>query len=197
MPNHTALYATTTAMVLAFPHAFAGDYDDRPEFRDAWLDGKLETTYLFNRHLNNFDINTDVRNGVAYLSGRVESDIDRDLAVEIARNLDGIADVKSELEVGESTTAEMDPEVNDEKSSFAQRVDDATTTAAVKSRLIANTHVTAMNINVDTKNDVVTLSGEVGSAEERQLAEEIARSTGDVRTVENRLGVQDELEEAE
>ena len=46
-----------------------------------------------------------------------------------------------------------------------------------------------MNAPVDTRGDVVTLSGEVASAEEKQLAEELARNTGDVKQVHNQLVV--------
>ena len=44
--------------------------------KDAWLDGKAESTLLFNTNLNSFDINTDVKNGVVILTGKVESGVD-------------------------------------------------------------------------------------------------------------------------
>jgi osmotically-inducible protein OsmY len=46
-----------------------------------------------------------------------------------------------------------------------------------------------MKIDVDTRGDVVTLSGRVASAQEKELAGEIARSTGDVADVHNQLVV--------
>ncbi|ODN66645.1 hypothetical protein A9E74_01595 [Methylophaga muralis] len=42
------------------------------EAKDAWLDGKLETALLLNTQLNNFNIDTDIDNGVAVLSGQVK-----------------------------------------------------------------------------------------------------------------------------
>ena len=50
-----------------------------------------------------------------------------------------------------------------------------------------------MQIDVDTRGDVVTLSGEVVSAEEKALAEELTRSTGDVKDVRNQLVVRKAL----
>jgi osmotically-inducible protein OsmY len=44
-----------------------------------------------------------------------------------------------------------------------------------------------MKIDVDTRGDVVTLSGQVASREEKSLAEELARNTGDVEDVRNQL----------
>jgi osmotically-inducible protein OsmY len=46
-----------------------------------------------------------------------------------------------------------------------------------------------LKIDVDTKDDVVTLTGRVSSREESQLAEEIAKNTGDVESVRNNLVV--------
>ena len=71
--------------------------------RDAWLDGKLESAILFNEHLNSFAIDTRVEHATAYLTGTVESDIDRELAGEVARSVEGISEVKNELNVDASS----------------------------------------------------------------------------------------------
>ena len=158
--------------------------------KDGWLAGKIETVYTLNRHLNAFAINTDVENGMVHLTGMVESDIDRDLAGEIAEGIDGVVEVQNDLKVEESARQAAAKKSGEEgKRSFGTWVDDATTTAAVKSRLVGNANTKGLQIDVDTWGDVVTLSGEVGSAEEKQLAEEIARNTGDVEDVLNQLVV--------
>jgi osmotically-inducible protein OsmY len=46
-----------------------------------------------------------------------------------------------------------------------------------------------LKIDVDTNDDVVTLSGRVASDKEKQLAEEIAKNAGDVESVRNNLTV--------
>jgi osmotically-inducible protein OsmY len=160
--------------------------------KDAWITGKIETIYTLNRHLNPFSINTDVDNGMVHLTGMVESDIDRDLAVELAKNVDGVVEVNSELTIEPETAREAasaKAAKHDGDRSFGTWVDDATTTAAVKSHLIGNANTKGMKIDVDTRGDVVTLSGRAGSAEEKELAGEIARSTGDVTDVINQLVV--------
>lgn len=164
--------------------------------RDAWLDGKLELAYTVNRHLNPFSIDTRVVNGVAHLSGTVESEIDKELAKEVAMGIDGITDVKSELKVDKEMAHDHDDMDDDHDRmdddgdrSFSQWFDDATTTASVKSKLLANEHTEGLEINVDTMYDVVTLSGSVGSSEEKDLAGEVAKNTDGVRDVKNRLEV--------
>jgi osmotically-inducible protein OsmY len=59
----------------------------------------------------------------------------------------------------------------------------------VKSKLLGNPNTEGLQIDVDTRGDVVTLSGEVASPEEKALAEELTRNTGDVKTVRNQLVV--------
>jgi osmotically-inducible protein OsmY len=183
---------TITLGTLAFFAAF-GALADSSEFegdaRDAWITGKIESAYVLNGHLNPFAINTDVTNGVVHLHGMVASDIDRDLAGEIAEGVEGVTEVNNDLVVDEAkTTAARDQRPDDERD-FGTWVDDATTTAVVKSKLLGNANTEGLKIDVDTNDDVVTLSGRVASDKEKQLAEEIAKNAGDVESVRNNLTV--------
>ena len=159
--------------------------------RNAWMHGKLETALLLNRHLNNFRIDTKVVGDTAYLNGKVESDIDKNLAEEVARGIDGIAQVANNLIIDrDNARVEREADELDEQGrTLAQRLDDATTTAAIKSKLLMNGNTSGMNIDVDTRNDHVTLKGEVNSSEEKALAGQIAENTDDVDGVDNQLQV--------
>jgi hyperosmotically inducible protein len=161
--------------------------------KDAWIDGTLEAVYALNRHLSAFAIDTEVDSGIVHLTGNVSHDIDRDLAEELAKNVDGVVQVDNDLVVSADTrdtrTTDRDVDAEGEDRSFGTWIDDATTTASVKSRLVGNPNTKGLQIDVDTRGDQVTLSGEVASAEEKSLAEEIALSTGDVATVRNQLVV--------
>jgi osmotically-inducible protein OsmY len=68
---------------------------------------------------------------------------------------------------------------------------DASVTERVRSKLATNTNTRDLHIFVDTKNRVVRLRGEVGSNEERDLAELLARNTEAVAQVRNDLVVRD------
>jgi osmotically-inducible protein OsmY len=153
--------------------------------KDGWIDGRLEAVYALNRHLNPFSIDTEVDQGVVLLTGTVESDIDKDLAVELAKGVDGVVEVRDDLQIDPG--AARSSAVDDPDRTFGTWVDDATTTAAVKAKLVGNRNTSGLQITVETRGDVVTLSGSVASDEERQLAEELARNTGDVRDVRNEL----------
>jgi hyperosmotically inducible periplasmic protein len=76
----------------------------------------------------------------------------------------------------------------DERSA-AQVTRDGATTAAIKSRLIADSEVSAFNVNVDTYANRVTLRGTVGSYQARARAGEIAAAVEAVQSVDNQLKV--------
>jgi osmotically-inducible protein OsmY len=77
----------------------------------------------------------------------------------------------------------------DTKSSTSQKLDDATLTAKVKSKLLADKGTSGLKINVDTKGGVVTLTGVVKTAAEKDLAGQLASATEGVASVNNSLTV--------
>lgn len=165
-----------------------GEVDDQSS--DIWSKAAITTTYTLNRHLNPFDIDVDVDNGVATLRGTVESDVERDLAEQLALGVDGVSSVRNEL------TVSPDAPERAGSDAFMHKVADANITAKIKSQLLWNRNTHGLKIHVDTKDAVVTLSGNVQSDVEAQLAEQIARNTGDVREVENRIVVGNRAENA-
>ncbi len=179
--NRTLTLLTLVGTLAAAP-AFAAKPTGQPG--DAWIQGKIETVYLLNRHLNGFAIDTDVKGGAVHLTGKVESDIDRDLAGELAKGVDGVVSVKNDLVVAEKSRVAA---AQGDHRPFGVWVEDVTTTARVKTKLLTDKNISGLKINVDTKGDVVTLAGEVGSSEQKQLAEQLARNTGDVKDVHNQL----------
>lgn len=66
-------------------------------------------------------------------------------------------------------------------------LDDASITAKVKSALISDASVKAYVIDVDTKQNVVTLSGTVASEDVSSQAEKLARGVEGVKEVRNQL----------
>lgn len=175
-----ALGVTLAALAATSTHAAEWE----GQARDAWIDGKLEGSYLLNTELNNFKIDTAVNNGVVTLTGTVASDVHKELAGEIATNLDGVTSVNNMLTVGES-----EYRMDDAGRDFTTAFYDMTTTARLKSTFAVNSELKAMDINIDTKDGVVTLEGSAESDAAKQLAEEIASGYDHVQRVDNRLVV--------
>jgi osmotically-inducible protein OsmY len=174
------------AIALASSTLVAAQTDE--QLTDLWVKAKLTTTYTLNRQLNPFDIKTDVNDGVATLSGTVESDVERDLAEELALSVEGIHDVKNELTVDSavaaSQTGQTGQTADSAERSFSRRVEDANITARVKSQLLSNKNTGGLAIEVDTRNGKVTLSGTVDSDTEGELAGQIAQNTNGVSDVD-------------
>ncbi|NMM41914.1 BON domain-containing protein [Pseudoalteromonas arctica] len=156
------------------------------ESKDAWIDGKAETVLLMNTNLNNFDINTDVKNGKVVLTGKVESELDKELAEELILSLDGVTDVDNELTVVKNT----DTKSKKMKSDSAENdLTDAKITTVITTRYLFNSEVGGTDIDVDTDKGVVTLNGTVGSDAEKQLAVKIAKNAEDVHDVVDNLTI--------
>ena len=179
MKNTTTL-ALTTLLVGSISLNVAAAQDWKDDAKDAWLDGKAETTLLLNTNLNSFDIMTDVKNGHVTLTGKVESSVDKALAAELIKSLDGVKGVENKLTVMNE---------NESTSEVVKTLTDSKVATVVKTRLLFSTDVSGTQINVDVADGVVTLQGEVASDAERQLALTIAKNTDDVKKVVDKIKV--------
>jgi hyperosmotically inducible periplasmic protein len=74
--------------------------------------------------------------------------------------------------------------------SAGTNVDDATITASVKTKLVADKGSNLTRVDVDTNNGTVYLNGTVDSAEQKARAEQLARQAQGVKSVVNNLQVQ-------
>ena len=70
-----------------------------------------------------------------------------------------------------------------------RNVDDATISASVKTRLIAEKASNLTRIDVETTNGVVSLNGVVQSSQQKARAEDLARHVDGVRGVNNNLQI--------
>ena len=74
--------------------------------------------------------------------------------------------------------------------SAGTNVDDATITASVKSKLVADKASNLTRVDVDTNHGTVYLNGTVDSAEQKSRAERLAWQAQGVKSVVNNLQVQ-------
>ena len=68
-----------------------------------------------------------------------------------------------------------------------QTIDDSAITTKVKAAFAQDPGVRAFDVNVTTHLGTVQLSGFANSAEEKARAEELAKTIGGVKTVENKI----------
>ncbi len=74
--------------------------------------------------------------------------------------------------------------------STGQTMDDATITASVKSKLVADKASNLTRVDVDTNNGTVYLNGTVETPEQKTKAEQLAWQAKGVKAVVNNLQVQ-------
>lgn len=165
--------------------------DSKEAFKDGWIESKLETALILNKHLNAVDIDINVDNNVATLGGVVHSDIEKELAENIALGIEGIDSVKNNIKITAKPAATTNTQsvTTTNRRSFSQYVNDVSTTAAIKTELLASKNVEGLQINVDTNNNVVTLTGTVNTGAQKDLAQAIASKQNDVKNVVNKLDV--------
>ncbi|WP_122868026.1 BON domain-containing protein [Pseudomonas viridiflava] len=176
---------TATAAVLGSSPLLAQAQGDLPtQLAEARQEGSIWTAFALNKHLSPFKIDVDVEQGTATLKGKVENDVDRELAERIALDIKGIDKVDNQLETDAALASEPGTKAN-----MAQRFEDATLVATVKSKLLWSSVTEALNIDVDSKDGVVTLKGRAQSPEAKELAGSLASNTDGVVSVNNLISL--------
>jgi len=181
MKKSICFIVTVALLTMGSTAAYAKNtWEDKS--KDAWLDGKAESTLLFNGHLNSFDINTDVKDGVVILTGKVESEVDKALAEELVESLKGIKSVDNRLTV-------LNNEKEKDDNELLSSLTDSKIETVVKTKLLFESEVSGTSIEVEVDNGVVTLMGEADSGSAKELALAIAKNTKDVKSVVDKLKV--------
>lgn len=174
--------AATTGTNADTRPARSADADDRVD--GAWLTTKIQAQYYTNPGLRPWNIDvTSSSDGVVTLRGEVDNAADRQQAVTIARNTEGVTRVDDNLRVRGTDTAARGTDAP--KTSVTQP--DGWITAKIQAKYFMDGDVKGHEIDVDTANGVVTLKGAVESETARRQAEALARNTDGVRDVQNQL----------
>lgn len=166
----------------------AGAASAQSAVEDAATKARLETTFALNPHLNPFNINTRVREGHVWLAGSVETEVQRDLAQELAEQTTGVRRVTNEIVVVDSVSRPGGDR------SWQQRIQDSTTSASVRARLLGHREIRGLSIGVRTHNGVVTLTGIAFSEEQRDRIVQVTSETQGVERVVSNLTIADRRE---
>lgn len=183
-PIRKSLLASSVALALVAISGTAAADTVSQDLTEARQETQIWTTYALSPHLRASDIKVSVDNGKATLTGKVEEDVNKDLAKQIALGVSGIKEVDNQIVV----QADYAPAPSTERG-YGQVIDDATITATVKSKLIWSKHTEGLDTEVDTKRGKVTLNGTAQSAAAKDLAGRLAANTRGVVSVDNRLTV--------
>ncbi|HEV8200518.1 MAG TPA: BON domain-containing protein [Candidatus Polarisedimenticolia bacterium] len=153
---------------------------------DSVITAKIKSEMALDDKVKASHIEVSTSNKVVTLTGNIDSAEEKDRALQIARSAGGVDQVVDMISVRTSPDTGDAPDPN---RTLGEHIDDAAITAAVKSRLLDDPQVKGLQIDVDTREGVVFLTGNVHSPEERDRAAELARGAEHVKEVKPNLVV--------
>jgi hyperosmotically inducible protein len=165
------LFGTLSAQADETKRSF-GQYTD-----DKMLVGKVKSALISDKTADADEINVEAFKGVVQLNGFVDSEKEKAQAEAVAKAVEGVKSVENNLAIkqGKHTSGEI--------------MDDSALTAKVKSALIDDPSTKAGNINVETRQGVVQLSGFVSTQAQKDAATKVAGAVKGVKSVQNGLSI--------
>lgn len=173
----------------------------KAQMTNSELENKIKAKFQTDAQLGaaNLSVDANVDRSEITLSGTVGSESLRAKAVELAKSAHAglIVTTKIDVKPGAISRAAYTIERAREERSIAQArgeaigdsLDDAWIHAMLVAQLIGNSATPERQINVDVKNNLVTLRGTVETAQQKTEAEELAKNTEGVKGVNNQLKV--------
>jgi hyperosmotically inducible periplasmic protein len=145
---------------------------------DSVTTGRVKAALIADPVTKAHQIDVETFKGTVQLNGYVDTSASKERASEIAKNTRGVTAVHNNLTVK-----------TDGNRSGEQVVDDGAITTKVKAALAGDPRTKAHQVNVETHEGVVQLSGFVDNAEAKSTAEQLARAVDNVKSVDNELDV--------
>lgn len=146
---------------------------------DVGISAKVKGSLATDTETSAIKIGVDTTNGVVTLSGVVPTEREKAKAEQIARNTEGVKQVVNNISINPNAIGATNVGAKAEEA-----MTDATILTKVKAKLLAEG---ITGVNVDVANGVVTLQGEVENAQRITQANDLARSTNGVSSVNNQL----------
>jgi hyperosmotically inducible periplasmic protein len=170
---------------------------------DAWLTAKTKLALLGDDRVSGTAINVDTKDGVVTLKGQVADQAEKQHAVELARKVEGVKDVRDQLTLKSQSgaTASSSPAApgtsgaaapakpNDDQ--LARQVRAQITQAWPQGQFKAEGDTIKgprdQKIEVETDDGIVTLKGKVNDVQDIVRAAEAARKVPGVRAVKTKI----------
>jgi hyperosmotically inducible periplasmic protein len=150
-------------------------HDMKEATSDTWITSKAKIALFADDRVKGRDVSVETMNGEMFLRGKVESEEAKGAAAEVARGIDGVKNVKNDLQV-------VPPSMRK-----AVTADDKAITRSVESRFSKDPELKKIDVRTDA--GVVVLSGQVASIAVAARASEMAHKVDGVKAVKNELRV--------
>jgi len=142
---------------------------------DSWLTSKTKIALFADERVKGREVRIETVNGQVFLRGKVDSDVAKTAAEEIAKGVEGVKGVKNDLQVVPPAARK------------AVTADDKQITKTVTATLARDPQLKKIDVRTDA--GVVVLSGEVQSMAQSAKAADLAHRVDGVKSVKNELRV--------
>lgn len=159
--------------------------DQPAENSDAWLTTKVKSSLLFHRNVSASQTEVSSQNGIVTLRGEADSQAQKDLTSEYAKDVEGVKSVNNKMSVAKVSKKPG--------STMGEDIDDASITAQAKMTLLFNRSTSAGNTMIETNLGVVTLTGNAQNAAEKSLAAKLITDIHGVKRVVNNMTIDEKL----
>jgi hyperosmotically inducible periplasmic protein len=150
---------------------------------DLALTNNVRAVFSLSKRLSAYAINVETRDGVVTLSGQVPTEIDKDLAANVAKDVSGVKSVDNQLQV------QLGLKPSEASVREGMRITDLEIRADLNERLVASQALQGQNVQVSVQDRIVTLTGQVETPAQKTGAEQLARGVANVVDVANKLTV--------
>ena len=130
------------------------------------------------------------KDGIVTLRGEADSQAQKDLTTEYAKDVDGVKDVKNEMTVSTAAMKPGEKTVGEKMDAMIESIDDSSITAMVKTTLMYHRSTSALKTTVETKEGVVMLTGKATNAAEKDLATKLVSDVNGVKSVNNQMTIE-------
>jgi hyperosmotically inducible protein len=151
------------------------------ENSDGWIGMKVKSSLFFNRNVSAVNTQVDVADGVVTLKGQADSQAQKDLTGEYAKDIEGVKSVDNQMTIGQAA--------NQSNQNKDNKIDDASITAQIKMAFLTHHSTSAFKTGVSTTDGVVTLSGNATSGAGKDMATKVASDINGVTNVVNNMTI--------
>jgi len=156
---------------------------------DSWITMKIHSQFVPDEALEGSDIDVETRMGIVMLSGTVANEAGRTRAVEIARTTEGVKSVNdASLRIAPASVGTAG-RASEAARRAGRTVNDGWIKSKIYSQFLMEDALNDSDIDVETANGMVTLSGTVPTKAGLARAEAIAKATEGVKGVKNNVKV--------
>ncbi len=150
---------------------------------DIAMTNKVKSAFSLSKRLSAYEINVGAKDGAVTLTGQVPTEVDKQLAGSVVKDIPDVKSVDNQLQVN--------PGIKPSETSLREgmRVTDLEIRADLNEKLAMSQALQGQSIQANVQDRTVTLAGRVETPAQKTGAEQLARSVPNVVDVVNNLEV--------